>query len=281
MSRRRYGLMRRVQRAFGRRVKPVLHRIRYGITDLPVVFGNSFPRSGTNLLMQILRSLEALDAFLDRGTFILTYQHGMRRTSAMIIRDLVRLWPGEIAGGHLFATAENLAALRAKGARCFFIYRDPRDVVVAHAYFVTDMAATHAHHGYYAHVLSSMEERITTSILGRPDTAIEFPDIRTRFEPYLGWLEQDFVLPLRFEDLIHHRRRTLEQMIEHLEAGGYRLPVSRERALKTFEQAIDPARSPTFREGKTGAWREHFTAEHRALFAQVSGDLLQRLGYEE
>mgnify|MGYP001122442902 CR=1 FL=1 len=153
-------------------------------------------------------------------------------------------------------------------------------MVVSHAYFVTDMANTHVHHEYYAHVLSSMEERITTSILGRPDAPIEFPDIRARFEPYLGWLEQDFVMPVRFEVLIHNRRRTLEQMLDHLEAGGYRLPTSRERALETFERAIDPTRSPTFREGKTGAWREHFTAEHRALFAQVSGDLLQRLGYE-
>ena len=70
MSRREHSVIARVQHTFKRRVKPVLHRVRYGVTDLPVVFGNSFPKSGTNLLMQILRSLEALDTFLDRGTFI-------------------------------------------------------------------------------------------------------------------------------------------------------------------------------------------------------------------
>ncbi len=271
----------RAQRAFRRHLRPVLHRLRYGTPDLPIVFGNSFPKSGTNLLMQILRGLERLDAFLDRGMFILTYQRGRKRTPAEIARDLARLQAGEIAGGHLFATDENLALLRNRGARCYFIYRDPRDVVVSHAYYVTDMARTHAHHEYYAHVLSSMEERITTSIMGRPAGGIEFPDIRARFEPYLGWLDQDFVLPLRFEDLIHNRQHELGRILDHLEAGGYHLPVSREQALEALERAINPARSPTFREGRTGAWREHFTAEHRRLFAQVSGDLLKRLGYEE
>lgn len=271
----------RARRVFKRHINPIFYRMRHSGSDLPVIFGNSFPKSGTNLLLQILGSLTALDAFLDREMFILTYRRGVKRAPQAVTRDLARLLPGEVAGGHVFATGANIAVLRERGVRCFFLYRDPRDVAVSHAFFVTNMATHHAHHDYYANVLTSMEERIATSIMGRPGSAVEFPDIRARFEPYLGWLEQDYVLPLRFEDLIHDRRRTLEQMLDHIEAGGYRIPTGRQRALDVFERSIDPSRSRTFREGKTGSWREHFTGEHRALFAEVGGDLLERLGYEE
>ena len=36
----------------------------------------------------------------------------------------------------------------------------------------------------------------------------------------------------------------------------------------------------TFREGKIGSWKDHFTPKHVAQFKKASGDLLIRLGYE-
>ena len=40
--------------------------------------------------------------------------------------------------------------------------------------------------------------------------------------------------------------------------------------------------SPTFREGKTGGWREAFTDRHKRLFKESdAGGWLVRLGYEE
>jgi hypothetical protein len=45
--------------------------------------------------------------------------------------------------------------------------------------------------------------------------------------------------------------------------------------------AIDPGRSYTFRAGKTGEWRKHFSADHKNKFKEIAGDLLVRLGYEE
>jgi hypothetical protein len=45
--------------------------------------------------------------------------------------------------------------------------------------------------------------------------------------------------------------------------------------------AIQPRKSHTFRSGKTGGWKQHFTDEHKSLFKDVAGDLLVKLGYEE
>jgi hypothetical protein len=88
------------------------------------------------------------------------------------------------------------------------------------------------------------------------------------------------VLCLRFEDFIHRREATLAAMLDQVEAAGYQVPTARDRALAILAQAIEPQKSRTFRSGKTGGWREHFTPAHKALFKDVAGDLLVRLGYE-
>jgi hypothetical protein len=46
-------------------------------------------------------------------------------------------------------------------------------------------------------------------------------------------------------------------------------------------EAIQPKKSHTFRSGKTGGWREHFTDEHKKLFKDMTGDLLLKLDYEK
>ena len=68
--------------------------------------------------------------------------------------------------------------------------------------------------------------------------------------------------------------------MDHLLA---RAPLSgpRQQILDSLEGSINPSRSPTFRSGKTGEWRKHFTPEHKKIFKDVAGELLIRLGYEK
>ena len=86
---------------------------------------------------------------------------------------------------------------------------------------------------------------------------------------------------IRFEDLINNRDATLNTMLEEVEKTGYIIPTPREQALSVLVDAIQPKKSHTFRAGKTGGWREHFSEEHKKLFKDVAGDLLVRLGYEK
>jgi hypothetical protein len=109
---------------------------------------------------------------------------------------------------------------------------------------------------------------------------VEFPDIATRFAPYLGWLDCPQVLTIHFEDLINERAATLSRILDQLETR-ISLPVPRQTILDALESSIDPKRSPTFRSGKTGEWRKHFTDKHKRIFKDVAGDLLIRLGYEK
>jgi hypothetical protein len=204
---------------------------------------------------------------------------GQPRPMNAILSDLARLRAGDIAYGHLHATPDIIPALQRAEVAMYFIYRDPRDVVLSHLHYVTEIETNHVHHPYYR-TLPDFDTRLKTSILGRPEMGDLFPDIRARFEPFLGWLRPE-VCVLKFEDFIEHRDATLEQVLTHAEHHGFTPQVSRSDALRILSESINPQKSPTFRSGKVGGWREKFTEEHKRLFKVTTGELLVQLGYEK
>lgn len=250
----------------------------------PVLFGNSFPKSGTHLLTQILAGFVELGPAVESGLPpVLTFegQSGRLRPQAAILADLGRLLPGDIAYGHLHASAEVQRALTRPGVAPFFIYRDPRDVVVSHVFYVTEINNHHAHHDYYLNKLPDFNARLRVSILGRPELEFPFPDIRARFEPYLAWLQHPEVLSLRYEDLLADLGTELGRVVDHALSRGFSYTLGRVEAIQLLIQAVRPEQSPTFRRGKSGDWKQYFTEAHKTLFKGVTGDLLQRLGYEQ
>jgi hypothetical protein len=248
----------------------------------PVLLGISFPKSGTHLLDQILLGFSKVAPFSKRlHSFYAEYEgdSGRKHPPEQAAAWVDSLQPGDIASAHLFARPEILENVCSPAFVPYFIFRDPRDVVVSHVFYVTDMEARHVHHEYYAS-LPDFDTRLNVSILGRPDAGVEFPDIAGRFAPYLGWLDHSDVLSLHFEDLINDRVSTLTHIMDHLLAHAP-LQADRSVILDSLESSINPKRSPTFRSGKTGEWKKHFTPGHKKLFKDVAGELLVRLGYEK
>lgn len=248
----------------------------------PVLLGISFPKSGTHLLDQILLGFSRVGPFSKRlHSFYAEYEgeSGIKRASVQALAWLDSLKPRDVASAHLFARPDVIARVCSPAFVPYFIFRDPRDVVVSHVFYVTEMEARHVHHDYYAS-LPDFNARLKVSILGRPDAGVEFPDIAARFAPYLGWLDRPEVLPIHFEDLIHDRASTLTRIMDHFLA---RVPLHapRQLVLDSLEASISPGKSPTFRSGKTGEWKKHFTDEHKRIFKDVAGDLLLELGYEK
>jgi sulfotransferase 6B1 len=248
----------------------------------PILLGISFPKSGTHLLDQILLGFAKVAPFAKRvHSFYAEYEgeSGRKRAPEQALAWLDALRPLDIASAHLFARPETVSRVTSSGFVPYFIFRDPRDVVVSHVFYVTDMEARHVHHDYYQ-ALPDFDARLKASILGRSDADIEFPDIAERFAPYLGWLDRPEVLTIHFEDLIHARAVTLKRIMEHLLVRTP-LSASREQILDAMESSINPGKSPTFRSGKTGEWKKYFKDEHKKIFKEAAGGLLIRLGYEK
>jgi hypothetical protein len=249
--------------------------------DLPILLGISFPKSGTHLLDQILLGFSNVAPFSKRvHSFYAEYEgeSGRKRTPEQALAWLDSLRPRDVASAHLFARPDAVSRVCSPKFAPYFIFRDPRDVVVSHVFYVTDMEVRHVHHDYYQS-LPDFESRLKVSILGRPDANIEFSNIADRFAPYLGWLDQPEVLTIHFEDLIHDRAAALTRIMDHLLTRAP-LPATRQLILDSLETSINPKKSPTFRSGKTGEWEKYFTDEHKKLFKEVAGDLLVKLGYE-
>ena len=274
--------LRRTLRPYGKTAQAILRWKRFSFNDAPPIFGNSKPKSGSHLLLQILNGFTQIMPYkyVDADPVRTITRDGRRKTQAEILVDLKHVPAGVIGWGYVDATKENASFLTVAGRVNYFIYRDPRDMLVSQVFFATDMHEEHGMHDYYKS-LPDFAARLNVAITGIDRDGLKMVSVKQRYEGVFQWLEQKNTMCLRFEDLINNRDATLLAMLDEVEKTGYKIPTPREKALAVLVDAIQPKKSHTFRSGKTGGWKQHFTDEHRKLFKEVAGDLLVRLGYEK
>lgn len=274
--------LRKLVRPSAKTLQAVWRWKRLSFTEAPPVFGNSKPKSGSHLLLQILGGFTRIMPYkyVDADPVRTIAKTGGRRDPQVILSELKQIPPGVIGWGYVEAAPENTAFLCQPDRVNYFIYRDPRDMLVSQVFYATDMQEEHAMHEYYGS-LSDFGARLKVAITGIDQDGMYMVSVRQRYEGVFQWLEQPQVMCLRFEDLINQRDATLNAMLDQVEKTGYRLPVPRGQALATLVDAIQPEKSRTFRSGRTDGWREYFTDAHKKLFKDVAGDLLVRLGYEK
>jgi hypothetical protein len=246
------------------------------------VLGNAMPKSGSHLIIQILRGLTRLGPFVNTGFPPVNRAEDNRKLPPeAVLASLRRLRPGDVAYGYLQARSPFVEELTRPGVATVFVYRDPRDMVVSHVFYATQMHPGHGMHHYYTQTLKTMEERLNAAIRGVEEPGAELSSVCAKYGAYLGWLDQPGVLSLPFEALILDRDRALARLLDYLAERGFTPQASRAQAIETLKAAIAPLRSGTFRRGQPGNWREHFTPANKRLFKELAGDLLVRLGYEE
>lgn len=254
-------------------------------SDKPLVLCNSFPKSGTHLLSQILTQFPSVRPWDD----IISVQalSGVMNTRQHIRWKLASVPPGSLVRAHLMHVPEVIEVLSQFEVRSFFIMRDLRDVAVSHARWVLGEPRIFLHAIYKA--MDSFDDCLMASIRGVPlgtpfGSNASQPDIGTDFRRWAGWLTDPGTLTVRFEDLVGERGGgdeaarigRVRAVAEHL---GY--PLDEAAAARHFgSRVLDPSTSPTFRKGEIGGWSDIFNERHREAFRYVAGDLLVELGYE-
>ena len=273
---------RRTFRPYGKTAQAIWRWKRFSFNDVPPIFANSKPKSGSHLLLQVMNGFTQIMPYkyVDADPVRTIKRDGGRRAADDILADLKSTSTGVIGWGYVDATPENASFLTSAGRVNYFIYRDPRDMLVSQVFFATDMHEEHGMHDYY-NSLPDFGARLNVAITGIDRDGLKMVSVKQRYEGVFQWLEQKNTMCIRFEELINNRDATLLKMLDEVEKTGYKIPTPREKALSVLVEAIQPKKSHTFRSGKTGGWKQHFTDEHKKLFKDVVGDLLVKLGYEE
>ncbi len=218
------------------------------------VLANTFPKSGTGLLRQMLSAvlpdLGHISQF-DGGTGGAYDQESLERSISGLSKE------------HGFITAHlhyrPLLAEILKDCPVIFLVRDPRDVAVSHAHYVA-REKSHMLYPYYQGL--TWDEQLELSITGGG----LMPDIGQRFLPFVPWL-YGRVHVVNYEEL-QFSAPWLARLLGFPGKGD------------AIKAAIDPLKSPTFRQGKTGAWQVEMSPANLELFERVAGWLVELLKYE-
>jgi sulfotransferase 6B1 len=266
-------------------VRRTVAGLRWGsvaLNSTPAVLGNAMPKSGSHLINQVLHGLPDIGPFVNPGfPPVNRTEDNQRLPEGEILAAIRRMQPGDIAYGYILAKEPFISALTKSGRATVFVYRDPRDMIISHIFYATQMYEGHWMHQYYTETLHTMEERIDAAIQGVQAPGSELTPVRQRYDGYMDWLAQPDVLSLRFEDLILNQEPAFGRLLDYLERRGFTPRLSREQSIVALRQSVMPKKSGTFRKGKPGNWREHFTEANKTHFKAATGDLLISLGYEQ
>jgi hypothetical protein len=258
----------------------------------PRVLVNSIHKSGTHLLTTLLHRLPGV-VQSGRHYVLDDFKTTPRRPDVWgetpdvdwerLQTAFARLNRGQFVTSHFQSDQRLTSILHELDYRVLLILRDPRDVVVSSAFYMSRLQR-HVMHSRYTVDFTSDPERIMATITGfEPnENGLGSISVGQRLDSYLGWLSDDRVLSCRFEDLIgpagggeaSTQLALVGDVAKHL---GYTFSTER---IEAIASSVWSERSPTFRKGAIGDWRNHFTPEHISAFKEIAGRQLITLGYE-
>jgi sulfotransferase 6B1 len=258
----------------------------------PRVLVNSLPKAGTHLLTSLLRGLPRM-THSGRHFVLDDFRMEVDRPSIWgdvpvvdwdrLGRDLARLNRGQFLTSHCPAVPTLLRILDGLDYKVLFIVRDPRDVVVSSALYISRLQR-HIMHARYKQLFHSDEERIMGTITGfPPDSGGRGAEsIGSKLSRYMPWLDSPLVQSCRFESLVGPAGggSVVDQIAEVRRVVEYLDLRMSSSEISSLSDRVWTRGSPTFRRGLIGDWRNHFTDEHKTAFKEIAGEHLIALGYE-
>lgn len=252
----------------------------------PPILVNSIPKSGTNLLLNMVRSIPGTTL---TGDVSLTLARcGPGHQLGYLKQVIKRPRPGNVFAGHVPYSARTADWLRSHSIRQVFICRDPRDYTVSlYHYIMREAIPRHAYYEMFSR-LGSDANRLMGAIRGlgvgqaRMEVSpVSMANVKLMYDAFEGWRHNPNTLAMKYEDLVaptgrprSESRSVVTRLLRHL---GLQPDTSLVDRLLT--QGMDPSVSRTFRKGGSGHWREEYTPSHLNAFSEVAGDLLSKWGY--
>jgi len=160
-----------------------------------------------------------------------------------------------------------------------FIYRDLRDVVVSPAYHIeSEEHKVKLHPGREYYQFMTHEQKMEAIIKG----VDRFAGVGERFRYFQPWIDVDWVLALRYEDIIADPKKAATRIVDKViqdamqRVDGLAL-VDGSMMVAAIMESINRSKykeTASYRKGKSGEWRNEFTPYLCELAKQYFGKIL-------
>lgn len=252
-----------------------------------LVVCNSFPKSGTHLLYEILKKFPDYLPWNDMVS--VQSLSGVMNTESHIKFKIRSAPSNSIIRSHLSYTDELFEFIfRTLSSKMILITRDPRAIAASHANWVCKEPRIYLH-DYYMSSLDNYDERLSASIKGVDIGAsfglnISNPSLDTDMIRWLPWLNKKEVLVVKFEDLVGDRGGMCEvTRLKTIKKIAKYLKITTSIDQETFGSLeMDPSKSHTFNKGMSGqanGWRKKYSDKNKFLFEKICPDLSEKFGY--
>lgn len=268
---------------------------------------NSLPKSGTHLLCKAIQLFPGISKkhihisrfTLDRYQKLEDYQNLKAKShkwkkiyigidspatvpSYTLIRELKHLKFRRISYStcHIPFNETVNEVIKKLRFKSLLIIRDPRDVVVSHAKYIS---TNKEHFLYDFYKKMSISEQIKTSIFGfEGDGDNRLLSIAERFQSVEGWMHQEYNYTTYFEKLVgiqgggsvQLQQKELKNLANHL---GLKY---KETDIQRISSALFGG-TVTFSKGLIGNWKNVLDLDSKKAFKDSAGQLLVDLGYEK
>jgi len=261
------------------------------------IFLDSLPKSGTHLLAKALSGMPGIDhsgKHMDRKTIAEFVDKNVSfplegREDINIERDFqwIERLLKSISSGHFLTVHLNYHpkvhnALEQMNYKVLLMMRDPRDVVLSWADFMTK-EESHLLYPFFRH--TDLDYRIKCGIQGVGSDITKTrrqPSIVELISGHMKWKTLGGAFLVQFEQLIGEKgggsREVQQQVIKQL-AGFFEIECEN----NVVDHICDTlfGGTHTFNSGLIGRWRERFTDAHKKMFKEHAGQILIELGYEK
>jgi len=237
------------------------------------ILANSIPKSGTHLLERLLYLLPPFSRKI-KGTLFKSNIGSVDFNS--LCKHLVN---GQFLVSHFAYDKDYLEVIHKNNLKTIFMIRDPRDIVISDAHYITNINKKHKLHDYFIN-LPSNKERLYKCMLGNKNP--ELFSIAQTLERFYLWIKEKNVLTVKFEDLIgaegggskEIQDKTVSRILDFVEVD-----TNYDERSKLLEK-IFYSKSKTFHKGKIRQWEKIFDDDDKSLFKNIAGEWLIKYGYE-
>ncbi len=236
------------------------------------VLANSIPKAGTHLLKRCLNLISGVTD-TDIHVDYLTPKEEIKQILAAVP-------PSHFVSSHLTPEPWLLRSLEHGGYVVLLMIRDPRDIVVSYIHYVLK-EQTHFLHQRFSQ-MEDLNERLMATILGiQENEQLLLLDIDSLCRGFLQWQGYEICRTIRFEDLIGpmgggtsaRQHEAVASVADHIG-----ISMDSKTASEVSDKIFDP-KSPTFRKGTIGSWKDEFTPEAARQMDRLAAELLSLLGY--